>query len=189
MGLGPRPPLPQPFTAPAGFWQPPSHLVSSSPAALTSGALFFMPFDVGPMPDAFSALGVGVTTAQVSGTTTTTLAVYPDDGTGGQPRTVGGPIVSGTVTLTATGNRSAAVAWNPDAGRYWLAFLYVATAAPTTAPLVQAITNGTSLWQTTIGGNPTRGLSVAAQTAMPTGAVTLTPVIAGTTPIVAALAA
>jgi hypothetical protein len=135
-----------PYTAPSGSWQQPPATASAG-AALTSGRLTFHPFDVGPNAKVFTALGVGVTTAQSGGAVALTLAAYPDDGSGGQPLLTGGPAVSGPVTgLTAMGAAIAPVAWTAQPGRYWLAALYVATSAPTTAPAAYALTAAPTLW-------------------------------------------
>jgi len=169
--------LPSPFTPPSGNWQQPANMVTAAPGSVTSGQLTLCPFDVGPASKQFNALGVGVTTAQVAGTTTTTLAVYPDNGTGGLPNLVGGPTATGTVVLTTAGNASATIASTLAAGRYWAAFLYVASAAPTTAPQVNAIATGPSLWipSTTTIGTTSRGLTAAGLSAMPTTQIALSP--------------
>lgn len=179
-----------PFTPPSGGWQQPANMMNSAAVAVTSGTATFCALDVGPEEQSYTALGVAVTTAQVAGTTTTTLGAYRDDGSGGRPNLVGGPVVSAAVTLTATGNRPGAVTWNPQPGRWWLAFLYVASVAPTTAPQVSGIANAAPvLWVPSAGaiGGSVRGLTATGLTVLPTTQVALTP--ATTITVVAAQSA
>lgn len=176
-----------PFTAPSGLWQVPQNYISAAPAALTSGLLQLVPFDVGPNAGAYNALGVNVTTAQVGGTTTTSLAIYPDDGSGGRPNLAAGPITAATATLTALANRAAAVTWNPAPGRYWLAFLYVQTAAPSPLPQLSFINSGLAWMPQSTLGTPGLGYTVSGQSALPVTAQTL--VIATTVPLIGARAA
>jgi hypothetical protein len=161
----------RPFTAPAGMWQMPANeMGTGSPAAPASGDLGFVPIDVGPGSKRFSNIGCGVSTAQVAGTTTTWLALYPDDGTGGMPQCAGGPIAFATVTLTATGNRTASLPLSLPPGRYWGTFLYVASVAPTTAPQVYMMGNavqGPVASTNTIGNTAGRGWVVGGQSALP----------------------
>lgn len=182
-----------PYTPPSTGWQPPNNYFSGAVATVVSGTATFLPFDVGPVAKSYSNLGVGVTTAQVAGTTTTTLGVYRDDGSGGQPLLAGGPLVSTTIVLTATGNAKGAVTWAPAPSRYWLAFLYVATVAPTTSAQVTAVTNSSpSLWLTstlTLGTTLGRALQVTGLTALPTTAQTFATTTGSTAPAVYAQAA
>lgn len=161
------------FTAPSTYWQLPCNQMGAGTAtAVTSGNLTFVPVDVGPAATAYAALGVGVSaTVQVAGTTTTTLAVYPDDGTGARPQCAGGPIASGTVTLTAANNRTVAISTTLQPGRYWLAFLYVESVAPTTKAQVYMITNavtGPIASSSVIGNIVGRGWLITGATVMPT---------------------
>jgi hypothetical protein len=162
----------KPFTAPSNFWQAPANQMGGGSAtAVTSGQLSFVPFDVGPVTKTYSNIGVGVGTAQVGGTTTTTVGVYPDDGTGAYPFTLRGPTFSGTLTLTATGNRTASLSSLALApGRYWLAFIYVASVAPSTVPTVNTLNNAVNMpisTGLTIGSATSRGWFVASQTVIP----------------------
>jgi hypothetical protein len=149
---------------------------------------------VGPVPVSYQSLGVGVTTAQVGGTTTSTLGLYKDNGSGGLPNLVGGPLYSGTVTLTATGNQFSALTMTNLLGRYWMAFLYFESVAATTKPSHNMITNSSpAMWlasSITIGTS-SRALQVTAtaQTALPTTQVAITPVGGSQAAVIAARAA
>lgn len=180
------------FGAISGAWQYPPNLSSSVVGSLTSGTLTLVALDVGPTAKAFTALAVAVSSAQVGGSTTTTLGLYPDNGSGGLPNLVGGPIVSGTIPMTPVGNATFTPAspFTLAAGRYWMAFLYVVTTAPTTVSTVRVFSTGTSIWissASTIGAAITFGLSSIGQTVLPTTQITLSP-NAGP-PVVAAKAA
>lgn len=133
------------FPAPSGGWNmPPNLLGTAAGSALVSGTAFFWPLDLSNA--ALQSLGCNVTTAQVGGTTTTTLGLYGDDGSGGAPNFAGGLLASGTVVLTTTGVKTAAITYTPTPGRYWSAFLWVASVAPGTVPILTCATNATSLW-------------------------------------------
>lgn len=163
---------PRPITAQSGQWQLPSNYVSSGAAGVTSGLVTFVPFDVGPVAKTFTQIGVGVAVAQVGGTTVTTVGVYPDNGTGGAPDCSAGPTVSATLDLTVTGNRTSTfgTALTLQPGRYWEAFIYVASVTPTTVATVNSLSNALGMIDTTAVtiGTSWRGWSVASQTALPT---------------------
>ncbi len=124
------------YGPPPGGYLMPSNLTAISATAVTPGVVTFVPVDVGPRGLSAAALVVSCSAAEVGGTTSTVLGVYPDDGSGGLPDCSNGPLVSGQVTLTATGVRSVTVSKTLPPGRYWAACGYFATAAPGTLPKV-----------------------------------------------------
>ncbi len=185
-------PIPTAYTAPAGAWQHPSNFLSSANNTLSSGSVYFSPLDVGPAPKAYDRLGVNVGTAQVGGSTTFTLGLYPDDGSGGAPNTAAGPLVSGPVPLTAGGLAALTISGTLQPARYWMASLYVSTTAPTTAPLVAVISNASpGLWipPTLSIGSLSRALVLTSQTALPTTASSPVGGSSSNIPVVAARAA
>lgn len=129
--------------------------------------------DIGPSGMTVQAIGCSVNGAQSGGTTTTTLGLYGDDGSN-RPN-LSNLIFSGTVTLTATGNRTAAITptFLPY-GRYWSAFLYVVSSAPTTAATCFGINNNAPLMYTANIAGIVRGLQITGQSSLPsTGTLTL----------------
>ncbi len=124
------------YGPPPGGYLMPSNLTAISTAAVTPGVVTFVPVDVGPRGLSAAALVVSCSAAEVGGTTSTVLGVYPDDGSGGLPDCSNGPLVSGQVTLNATGVRSVAVSETLPPGRYWAACGYFVTAPPGTLPKV-----------------------------------------------------
>lgn len=115
-------------------------ITDNSGSALQSGRCTFYPQKVAA--GTYDALVLNVTTAQVAGTVLAKAALYPDDGTGAMPNTSGGPAAVASFTvLTSTGVKVATFpsAWNAPSGLYWMAFVYVATSAPTTTPAVNCI--------------------------------------------------
>lgn len=160
------------YTPPSGSWQMPGNpLVTVDTGAMVSGSLFFMPYDIGPLPMTIDALGISVTTALVAGTTTTSVGLYKDDGSGGYPDTTsGGRIGSGTLTLTSTGIKTVTVSATLAPGRYWTGFLYVQTVAPTTAAVVSRASAAGNLWQlgSATSWTHARGLVLTSQTVLPT---------------------
>ncbi len=164
--------------------------ITSTTGAPQNGIAYFARFHAGSVGKSYNAIGVGVTTAQAGGTTPIYVGIYPDNGTGGMPNLVGGPTVQdSTLTLTATGNRySGAMAMNNLAGWWWMAWLYVATAAPTTVAVLNTVATVTAGWAnlaTTIG-TVSRGLvSGSGLTALPTTQIALLPHASTTFPVLA----
>lgn len=130
------------FPPASGYWVSTEGFLGTANTAPTSGRCTWHPFWL--EGGSYNGLGINVATAQVAGTVTTTLGLYKDSGTGAMPLTLGGPIVSGTVVLTATGNAAASfTATTIPTGMYWASFIYVASVAPTTAPVIKCLTNTT----------------------------------------------
>ncbi|MGG5257437.1 hypothetical protein [Phycicoccus avicenniae] len=147
----------------------PFNYVSSANSVQTSG-------DIGMVPvilegGSWDALVAQVTTAQSGGTVALTLGVYGSDPDTGLPVLAGGPIRSAaSPALTSTGNRiTTFTAWTPTPGLYWLAALYVQTAAPTTVPQFAKIANHIRLpgLTTTVLSQTVRGYSMTGQTSLP----------------------
>jgi hypothetical protein len=179
------------FPAPSGKYQQPSNYLGTSTAGLISGTVSFVPLDAGPNFKSYDTLLCNNTVAQVAGTTVTTLALYADNGTGGLPNLVGGPLFSGTTTLTATGNHSVSLAMNNLRGRYWMAFLYTASVAPTTAATMTVVGNASPALYLDSGvaiGTSGRALQATGQAAMPTTQIALTTAGGSSAPVLAARA-
>jgi hypothetical protein len=147
-------------------------------AAGNSGNVTFSPIIINKAMS-YDRIGVGTTVAQSGGTTSCILGIYPSLTDLSGPDCSAGPIVSGTVTLTAAaGNQLATIAWSPTVpGLYWLACLYRETVAPTTRATINMITNSSPAWAlpsgSTIGQTPNRYIIATAQTALPTSQPTL----------------
>lgn len=139
------------YVPPSGAWAIPRHIQSVGNAgAVTSDQLCCLPFDVGPAGFTVDRLGAAVSQAQVAGTTTTSLAVYPDLNSISVPDCSAGALASGTIVNTSTGVKTVTVSLTLNANtRYWLCFLYHQTGtAPTTLPQFTTVTNSNSLWVT-----------------------------------------
>lgn len=165
------------FTPPSGSWQQPSNFMNSAGGMGVSQTIYWMPFDIGPNSMTLQSIAVNVNTALVGGTTTTTLALYSDDGTGGFPLlTSGGLLQSGTVVLTSVGKATLSSSLVLTRGRYWGAFLYNETSAPSTAAILATYSNAApALWLPNgfTLGSASRALTLTGQTSMPTTAQTL----------------
>lgn len=183
--------LPMVITAPSGSWQGPINMVTSGNGVMTSGVCTFVPIDVGPAVRTFTTIGCAVGVAQVAGTTTTTLALYADDGTGGAPNLTPGAIsgTSGTINPSTTGNKT--VVWGSalplQPGRYWGACLYVVGTTPTTATQLICTTGSSGSMNLNANqiGTVWRGWSISGLSALPTSG-TLTQ-IGGSTAVVVAI--
>lgn len=171
------------LTPPSGSWQMPSNpLVTVDTGVLVSGTVYYMPYDIGPASMTISALGISLTTIQVGGTAVTSLGLYKDDGSGGYPDMTNatGKIGSGAVTMTGgtvPTIRTLSLSATLTPGRYWTAFLYYASVAPTTAPQLCRASAAGNLWEAASATQwaHRRGLTIASQTALPTTQVTLVP--------------
>lgn len=166
-----------PCTPPSGAWGHASSFIEGTTGTITSGQVGFSFHDVGPNPLTVQAIGLNTTVAQAGGATTLTLGIYEDDGTGGSPLlSAAGLRFSGDGgLLTTAGLKSAAASLTLQPGRYWLAALYRATTAPTTAPTFTTVSRSQNTWfaNGTAIGTLGRGLYVQGQTALPTAPVTL----------------
>lgn len=158
----------------------PANLATTSTVALiagNSGIATWAPVDLVPGKSYDALVAAVVTTAQVGGTTTTTLALYADKN--GQPDVVAGPVASQTVVLTSTGNRIGVLGspYVATATRYWVGALYVESVAPSPRATLATISVGLCVGHdgsSTIGVNSWRGWTATGLAAMPTGATTLT---------------
>lgn len=142
--------------------------------ALTSGTLTLLPMWV--PKQTYDGLSHSVGTAQVGGTSTCWLAVYPDDGTGARPNLAAGPLTSAVVSTTTAGQQVTTLAptWTPTAaGWYWGASLWVASVAPTTAPATQVVSVVGHSLASSSAGTVVRGYSVAGLTGLPSTTQTL----------------
>lgn len=117
-------------------------LTTAAGAALVSGVAGFHPCPLAA--GSYDALLVNVATAQSGGTVVAKAAVYADDGTGNLPLTLGGPLAVVTLpALTSTGTKvtTFATPWACPGGLFWLAMSYVASAAPTTVPIMSCVSS------------------------------------------------
>lgn len=173
---------PSNYQAAPGSYVLPPNLTTAAASALSgasSGLFLIHPIDLEP-GKTYTSLAVGVSVAQIGGTTTTTLALYTDsDGT---PLLTGGPVASCTPTLTSTGNRGAAITFTATQQRYWAAWLYTESVAPSTRATVYAYASGQAISTATIGSVP-RGRYTTGLAAMPTTQIGLadqpTPIVIG----------
>lgn len=160
------------FTPPSGSLLQPMHMITgASNMNPASGTAYLTPFDVGPLPFIMQSIRINVVTAQAGGAANTTLGLYRDNGTGGMPLlTAAGLVTSGVVSVTVTGNQDLTAAFTLGPGRYWGAYLYSVTTAPTTAAVVASINSCVSLWLPNANalGTAVRGLIVNGLTALPT---------------------
>lgn len=168
---------PAPFMAPSGWLQPPAGMSGAAGAAVTSGKLTLVPFDVG-RTQRYAAHVVGVTVQQVtgSGVTYVRTGVYGSR-TDGFPDLTNLLASSTDMVLFSGSNKSGTIDVTLSPGRYWNAFLWVATVAPTTVPQVFGINPGLILPHAaaTQVGTAVRGYSATGQTALPTTQITLSP--------------
>ncbi len=178
-GLLGRPMIPRP---PSGSYLLPWQVLASTGAAPTSGRATFIPIDVDNL--SVNAIGCYCSTAAVAGTYTVTLGVYADNGSGSGPD-LSNLIASGTITPTSTGNKWATITTQTFNGRYWLAFLYYQTVAPSTVPQFFCANNTVN---NTVGvnsgnniGAAVRGLALTGQTALPSSG---SPSISGSSDII-----
>lgn len=154
-------------------------MLSAAAALVSNNLLSVVPFDVGPASKSFNGIGVGVSVAQVAGTTVTRVGIYNDDGSGGYPKLTGGPLQEGSIVLTTAPSNPIYAPASPFVlapGRYWLAFQYSQSVAPTTMPQVMTINSATTMWQvpgSLIGSTTNRGM-----TASQTGPLTTLPTVA-----------
>lgn len=168
------------YTPPSGGWQMPSNpMVTVDAGTLVSGTVYYMPYDIGPNSMTITGISAAVTTAQVGGTVVNSLGLYLDDGSGGYPDMTNatGKIGSGTFVATSLGIKTVSISATLTPGRYWTAFLYYASAAPTTAPQFTRASAAGNLWEasTATAWAHRRGIAIASQTALPTTQVTLAP--------------
>lgn len=162
------------LTPASGGLQQPLNFGSGATGTPTAGTLYLEPFDIGPNPLTIQSLGVSTVAAYVAGASTGTysLALWPDDGTGGQPAW-SSLLVQGNLVPTSAGlNTYFTTSQTLPPGRWWAGFLYVQGAtAPTTPATFTCIAAVTpSMW---IAGNNSigtsaRALRALAQTAIPT---------------------
>jgi hypothetical protein len=166
------------------------NVISTAAGAPVAGTVYIEPIDIG-VAQAFKGLAVNVTTALVAGsaTVTTTGALYFDNGTMGAPdftKRVGNII---TFDSTSTGNKYVAFSsvQTLAPGRYWAAFLYTASVAPTTAPQFTCVTGALSLPYSgaTAAGTQVKTYQVASLAALPTTAQTLAANGGNVAPVVA----
>lgn len=158
---------------PVGWWAVPQSVLQTGAAAQTAGQAGFTHIDL--PSGTYDSLAASVTVAQVGGSASTTLALYPTDPVTGFPDTTVAPLIQGTILTTATGSKTTTAA--PvvlAAGRYWTCHLYLVTTAPTTAATLQCNVNNidpppSNGWRTP---NNYRGWVRTSQTALPTTAFT-----------------
>lgn len=170
---------PAPFLAPPGWLQPPSHAVGTAAVAFTAaanGKMTLVPFDVGPLPQRYTAQAVGVTTQQVAGTGSTVRTGIYRTRNDGVPDLAFGPLATTTnMNLLATGWRYGALDITLPPGRYWNAFLWFASAAPSQYATVYGINPGLMLphVSTLAPGTAVRGYSASGLSALPTTQIAL----------------
>ncbi len=158
------------YTPPSGCWMfsPTATAVGSNTPP--SGRVTFSALDVPMRPLTIQALGCSVNTALVGGTVVATIGLYPDDGSGGLPDCTR-LLVSGAVSLTSTGKKTVASSLTLPAGKYWGAFFYSASVAPTTAPQVSGVVTGLRTWASDANWDIVqRAPFLASETALPTTA-------------------
>ncbi|ARC55964.1 hypothetical protein AS850_02610 [Frondihabitans sp. 762G35] len=165
---------------PVGFSVNGGGILGATAGTAVYQRLTLTPFLVGPVAWTADAALYNVTTAVSGGTNIAFLAgIYADDGTG-QPKFQGGPLASSSQSSASltTGAKtvllSAPITLKP--GLYWVATLLTGTAAPTTSPAFQCITNNAYQLAvpSTVGSNTSiRAYTWSGQTALPTTAMAL----------------
>jgi hypothetical protein len=176
------------LTPPVGWYQCPSLFIASlNTGTFTSGKIHFQPMWIGPQVWTTDSISFKVVGAQTGGTTSLVFGLYADDGTGWPDGTK--QLATATATaLTVAGLQtltwSTAVAMTP--GLYWIADLYVASVAPTTAATPNTLINASNgLAVTTIStgfGQNIRCYGWASQTALPTTALSSANVLSSSGP-------
>lgn len=176
---------------PIGSFIAPTGLMTVSTAAPTSGRVTFLPFDITKRMTV-SHVGYRIVTNAAGGTTAFNAGIYADNGDGSAPNTSRQLARTATPDPLTTGtNREAALAEPVTLapGRYWVASLYLATVAPTTAPTMHLGANisighlsPTILWFT--GALGARCLFANTQTDLPISDLVLTAGYAEQPPIV-----
>lgn len=156
----------------------PNLLSTGTGAALVSGKATFHRLALGV--GTYDALFVHCTTAQSLGTITISAGIYPDDGSGAWPDTSANPITSCTFPANSmtTGMKQGTltaplVVTRPTT--YWVAVLYVAASAPTTAPVLTSVANNLQTYSrpaTLVLGTVGRGYYRTGLTALPNTAST-----------------
>jgi hypothetical protein len=149
-----------------------------SGSALTSGTVNFTPFMVGQGSWTTDAIISRLVGAQSGGTVSLDVAIYAN--LAGLPDTSGNPLAraaSTAVTLTTANTnivQTLTSAFTLQANKtYWLASLYVASSAPTTAPTFIYVNNpswGLAIPSSIGLGNMPRAYTWASRTVLPTGA-------------------
>ena len=164
------PGMPMIAKPPSGGYISPWHVFGAGAAAPTSGRVTFLPIDVNRLTA--NAIGFNQSVVAVGGSSLVTVGIYGDDGTGMRPN-LADLRASGTLnpTTAGTGNKWVTIANTELHGRVWLAFLYVASSAPSTAPQFLCVNNNV---MGAIGpnsavpiGTTLRGLALTGQTALP----------------------
>ncbi len=174
--------------ASGGIQQTP--FATSATGTPVPGALSLVPFDIGPAPLVIQSVGVFTVAAYVAGssTGTYTLALWPDDGTGGAPAWAS-LLAQGTISPTsASANTYWVTSQTLAPGRWWAGFLYAqGGTAPTTAATFSCIQNpAPAVWVTasTSIGTVARALRATSQTVIPTTAQTLGATGANDAPVI-----
>lgn len=163
----------------SGAIQHPMNYSTGATGAPGNGNLFIEPFDIGPNSMTIQSIGVFCVVAYVAGSAVSTynLALWPDDGTGGQPAW-SSLLVQGTISPTAANaNTFLTTSQTLTPGRWWAGFLYLQNGtAPTTPATFTCMQNPSpAVWITTASsiGTPARALRALSQTSIPTTAPTL----------------
>lgn len=176
--LAPKQPQAFPtLTPPVGWYTTPSLLIASTnTGTFTSGKIHFQPFWVGPQVWTTDSITFKTVGAQSGGTTSLNFGLYGDDGTGWPDGTNRLATATATALTTAglqTLTWSTAVALTP--GLYWIADLYVASVAPTTAATPNTLintSNGLAISNISTGfGQNIRCYGWTGQTVLPTTAL------------------
>ncbi len=159
------------YNPPSGAWAMPGNILSVAAGTPVSGKVCYWPIDIGPAGLTLQSIGVNVTTARVGGTVVEKLGLYSDNGSGGAPLvTSGGLLASGSINLSTLGVKTVSTSLTLTEGRYWLAFIYYASVAPSTAPQTTCCTNAVTLWcPNTNFPAVCRYLSTAGLTDLPVG--------------------
>lgn len=125
-----RPPIRR---TPVGGFAVPNFIQSHTAGTPTSGRQYFQEVELGP--GQYDGIQINVTTARVGGAATFYVALYDMDDDG-FPDTANGPLLNGTIVLTATGTPVMTDANPVDllGGAYFVSSLYVQTSAPSTVP-------------------------------------------------------
>lgn len=178
------------YTPKSQQWVTPPHFTTAVNLAATSGTIYGVPL---PVRKGVQIDQVGVTLATVQsggGSSTVTIGLYPDDGTGTGPAW-SIPIATGTIdpTTGAGTDKLVAAATTLAPGLYWTTFLLVNGGTPPGTPATW--TSGNAVDGSLPAAHPyggTRCFTASGQTQMPTTTLALSPALASC-PIVSVRAA